>query len=124
MSLDDQEPELAEPVAAALYRIVQDALTNVARHARASEVVISLRRAGSEMVLDAHDNGIGLPPGVLRRQGSFGLMGIHERVLALGGALGVNGQGGGTRLTVRLPMPSSPAASTAGRPTPTGHRSG
>lgn len=124
VSLDEQEPDLAEPAATALYRIVQEALTNVARHAKASEVAISLRRVGGEMVLDVHDNGIGLPPGVLQRQGSFGLMGIHERVLALGGTLEVNGQGGGTRLTVRLPVPSPPAAPAGGSLTPTGRRSG
>lgn len=105
LSLDDAEPVLSEPTATALFRIVQEALTNVARHAKASEVKVSLHLAGQRVELQVQDNGIGLPPDALQREGSFGLLGIQERVQALDGSLEVTDTGSGTRLVVQLPVP-------------------
>lgn len=119
--LDEEEPALPEPTATALYRIVQEALTNAARHARASSVTVSLRRQGDEMQLCVEDNGIGLPPGALQREGSYGLLGIQERVQDLGGSLEVQDTGAGTRLTVHVPAPPPeppPAGGAAGVPKP------
>jgi two-component system, NarL family, sensor histidine kinase UhpB len=100
-------PELIEPkTATALYRIVQEALTNVVRHARATEVQIAVVRKEDAIEITVQDNGDGfpsLPPHSPR--GSFGLIGIRERVLLLGGQLSVsNAPDGGARLVVSLPL--------------------
>jgi two-component system, NarL family, sensor histidine kinase UhpB len=105
LALEDSEPALSEPMSTALYRIVQEALTNVARHAQASTVSITLHGDGAELTLCVQDNGIGLPAGALQQEGSYGLLGMQERVQALGGSLEVSNTGAGTRLEVRLPLP-------------------
>jgi signal transduction histidine kinase len=92
-------------VATALYRIVQEALTNVARHAHATDVSIDLRTQGRETVLKVEDNGVGLPEDALERTDSWGLRGLLERVNLCGGTLVLeNAPGSGARMTVRLPI--------------------
>ena len=105
-----EEPAADRRVATALYRTVQEALTNVARHARARSVQIELRRHGRHLVLDVSDDGIGLDDAALQRAGSFGLLGLRERALGLGGQLRIGRRrSGGTRLTMRLPaQPPAP----------------
>jgi PAS domain S-box-containing protein len=71
----------------ALFRIVQEALTNVARHARATEVELSLTRAGDACVLRVRDNGQGMDLSAGRKSHSFGLLGIRERVRLFGGTV-------------------------------------
>jgi signal transduction histidine kinase len=96
--------------AIALYRMVQEALTNVGRHARATDVAIEMQTAGGELVLTVRDNGVGFPAGALQHEGRFGLLGMRERTVALGGRLEVdNPPGGGGRITIRLPLPPTPA---------------
>ncbi len=102
---DEEDPPVQPGVATALYRMVQEALTNVARHARATDVSIDLRVAGTHVVLVVEDNGIGLPSDALRREGSWGLRGLRERVTLFGGTLALeNAPGSGARMTVRLPL--------------------
>lgn len=102
--LGEVDPALDSQASTAVYRMVQEALTNVARHARATDVSIDMRQSGSELVLTVHDNGIGFPS-TRRKEGSFGLIGIRERAYLLGGTLDVdNPPGGGGRITVRLPL--------------------
>jgi len=85
--------------------MVQEALTNVARHARATEATVQLRRDGSELELVVEDNGTGYPEGAMHREGSFGLLGMRERAAMLGGRLEFgNAAGRGARLAVRLPV--------------------
>lgn len=108
---DEHDPPVQPGVATALYRMVQEALTNVARHAHATDVNIDLRVAGSHVVLVVEDNGIGLPADALRREGSWGLRGLRERVTLFGGTLTLdNAPGSGARLTVRLPLDASEAS--------------
>jgi signal transduction histidine kinase len=103
-NLPPQEPALDQRVAIALYRMVQEALTNVARHARATEVTIDLRAEGDSLLLSVVDDGVGLAEGALQRNGSFGLLGLRERAHMLGGEVQVSAEpGGGTRLAVRVP---------------------
>lgn len=104
-------PGLGAPptqMATTLYRIVQEALTNISRHAKASRVTIALEEDGQELHLSIQDNGVGFPlEPQARRAKSFGLLGIRERVLMLGGRLVVgNVAEGGARLLVRLPVPA------------------
>ncbi len=108
------EPAVAQRTATALYRMVQEALTNVARHAQAKSVEVALQLQDGQLVLTVADDGVGLPEQALQRAGSFGLMGLRERAHGLGGTIGVSARpSGGTRLTVRLPFVP---ASTAEKP--------
>jgi two-component system, NarL family, sensor histidine kinase UhpB len=103
------EPAVDQRVATALYRMVQEALTNVARHAQAQSVEVALQAQERQLVLTVADDGVGLSEQALQRAGSFGLMGLRERAHGLGGTIDVGARrGGGTQLTVRLP--SHPAA--------------
>lgn len=109
--LGEDLQELSPHLATAIYRIVQEALTNVTRHARATHVVLELNRHEHEIELTIRDNGVGFVKGSrLRNPGSFGLLGIRERVLMLGGSLSVgNAPAGGALLQVRVPLESTPA---------------
>ncbi len=94
---------LNERCTTALYRIVQELLTNAARHARADRVDIGMYMEGMDYVVKVRDNGIGFDPGA-KKQDSFGLPGIRERVLMLGGTVNIDsGAGKGTEITVRIP---------------------
>jgi two-component system, NarL family, sensor histidine kinase UhpB len=103
--LGDGDPPLDDRASIALYRMVQEALTNVARHAHATEAQIEMRHVGDTLLLSVCDNGIGFPARAMQKEGSFGLMGIRERAFMLGGEMDVdNPPGGGGRLIVRLPL--------------------
>jgi len=102
---DEHDPPIPPSAATALYRMVQEALTNVARHARATDVSIDLRVQGEQVVLLVEDNGLGLPGDALQRAGSWGLRGLREQVALCGGHLELdNAPGSGARLKVRLPL--------------------
>ena len=106
MSLDlGADLALDEATRIALYRMVQEALTNIARHARASEVRIGLRQQNNELQLTVLDNGVGFDEALMQREDSYGLMGMRERALMLGGTLDAgNTPYGGGRISVRLPL--------------------
>ena len=107
---DEEDPPIHPDAATALYRLVQEALTNVARHANATDVSVDLRVQGQDVVLTVEDNGIGLPRDALRRDGSWGLRGMRERVALYGGSLLLeNAPGSGARLQVRLPLKTAEA---------------
>lgn len=115
--LGEQEPEIGVPVAIAVYRMVQEALTNVARHARASRVMIRLRQRADELELTVQDDGIGFPEPTSHRSGSHGLLGIRERAYMLGGHLATsNAPAGGARVTVCLPLRSGGDATLTDEP--------
>lgn len=98
--------ELGEPHGSTLFRIMQESLTNVARHARATRVAVRLTREGGDAVLTIADNGVGMNTDARAKPGSFGLRGIRERVLLLGGVLSIaDDPSGGTIVSARLPMP-------------------
>jgi two-component system sensor histidine kinase UhpB len=103
--LPEREPGVDQRVSIALYRMVQEALTNVARHAQAREAWVELRVQGPALQLEVADDGTGLADAHLQRPGSFGLLGIRERARMLGGEFTIGARpGGGTRLVVRLPL--------------------
>lgn len=98
------EIKLCERVALALFRIAQESLTNVSRHARATQVQVLLRVHGGEWDLQISDNGCGFVPGALSTR-SFGLLGVRERVLTLGGRVQIlSSPGYGTRVVVAIPV--------------------
>jgi signal transduction histidine kinase len=91
----------------AAFRIFQEILTNIARHAQASRVNVRLESTGKELILEASDNGRGIRESEIDGTKSLGLVGMRERALLLGGALELRGvPGKGTTVTVRLPQTS------------------
>ena len=103
--LDDELVAIGEPYASALFRILQESLTNVVRHARARRVDLRLERAGDDVLLRVADDGIGVAGVARAKPGSFGLRGISERVLMLGGSVAITGEPGrGTTVEARIPL--------------------
>ncbi len=104
-SADGLPERLPPEVETALYRITQEALTNVARHARARRVRVALAAEDGELRLEIEDDGVGFPArsGNGARAGT-GLVGIRERVRALGGTLTLH-SANGARLRVSVPLP-------------------
>ncbi|MFA5826001.1 MAG: PAS domain S-box protein [Gallionellaceae bacterium] len=89
-----------------LFRIFQEALTNVARHSGASSVEAEYRPGNGEVILSIGDNGCGLPEGHMIASTSFGIRGMRERVGQLAGQIVFGSPpGGGLRVTVRVPLP-------------------
>jgi PAS domain S-box-containing protein len=99
--------------ATTVFRILQETLTNVARHARATAVHIALRVSAEGLALEVGDNGRGITDAERRSPRSLGLVGIRERAIACGGELVIRGaRGRGTTLSVTVPLPPSRGAMT------------
>jgi PAS domain S-box-containing protein len=97
-------------LATAVFRIFQEALTNITRHARASRITVDLGLEGSMLVLDVADDGVGLPAGGPRGR-SLGLLGMGERARRLGGDCVVRpGVPTGTVVSLRVPLRSAPSS--------------
>jgi signal transduction histidine kinase len=95
--LDDQR-------ATTIFRIAQESLTNISRHAQASQVEISLERKEQHYLLEVRDNGRGFDASVQKKK-SFGLIGIRERTLMLGGEVAIfSVPGVGTTIKVSIPI--------------------
>jgi PAS domain S-box-containing protein len=108
LQLPEDALDLPRDAATAVFRIFQETLTNVARHAKASRVQIRLRAEGDEVVLEVEDNGRGITPEALSSPKSLGLLGMKERAAVLGGEVVVEpGQQRGTKVTFRLPRTAS-----------------
>jgi PAS domain S-box-containing protein len=106
--LDDQGQDPTREQATALFRIVQEALTNVSRHARASQVNIVLEQRDGALALEVRDNGRGINPDAIAEPGALGVLGMRERAALVNGRLEISGRPGkGTILTVRIPVGSS-----------------
>jgi len=102
-----QERRLAGEVELVLYRIAQEALNNVIRHADASSAMLQITYKDKEVQLEVGDNGVGFQipnsPTDFAPSGHFGLLGMHERAELIGARLKIESTlGGGTRLIVRL----------------------
>lgn len=107
--LDDEDPGPSREQATALFRIVQEALTNVSRHARASLVNIVLEQRDGDLALEVRDNGVGIDPESCAKPSALGVLGMRERAALVEGHLDISGRPGkGTVLTVRIPVRSMP----------------
>lgn len=96
---------LSAEASTAVFRIVQEGLTNIAKHSGAKKVSITMIKRKGKLLLRIHDNGKGLPKDSLRKHGSFGLIGMLERAQHLGGELTLTGTPHtGTQLVLRLPL--------------------
>lgn len=102
----EEDLELREPYATAVFRIVQEALANVAKHASATEVAVVIDGPPGDITLSVRDNGTGFVTGTPRKPHSLGLMGLHERAQLLGGSVSIDSAPGqGTRIGVTIPLP-------------------
>ena len=111
LDLETEVPRLSPDISVALYRAVQEALTNVRKHAQASKVLVRLRYEDEMVELLVLDNGKGTIRTPSEREG-FGLIGLRERIELLSGQVEYDpAEQGGYRVTVRVPAPAGPSAS-------------
>jgi two-component system NarL family sensor kinase len=91
-------------VAEVLWRVAQEGLTNIEKHAQAHRVQVNLNLQPREILLRVSDDGLGLPPGAEEKPGHYGLRGLRERVEGLGGTLTAKASTKGTLLEARVPV--------------------
>lgn len=97
---------LDDNCATAFFRVLQESLSNISRHAAASHVSVDLSLRDGRLTMTVADNGIGLRAGGRNKVGSFGLVGIEERMAILGGAFSlISSPGAGTTVRVSVPLP-------------------
>jgi len=106
---------LGREAASALYRILQEALNNVVKHARASRAHVRIYGDNGDVLLEVSDDGLGLPetpraPAGRRQGGGFGMIGMRERARAVGGTFSAQRRQRGTRIEVRVPASADIAA--------------
>jgi PAS domain S-box-containing protein len=102
--VDDDVSDADTSVQSAVYRAVQECLTNVSRHAHATQVTIKVSTGLSAVNLQIHDNGIGISDQARNKRGSFGLIGMRERIYILGGKVLIESlPNEGTHITIDLP---------------------
>ncbi len=102
LSIDDRS--LQTPAATALFRILQESLSNVTQHAAAERVRIELSQEDSQIVMEIRDDGVGIQNRDLHGASSVGLLGIRERAAKVGGEVTIGKHAdGGTMVSVRIP---------------------
>lgn len=108
---DEADLVLDDARSTAIYRIVQEALTNIARHAEASHITIALHRIDSSLAITIQDDGRGIAEHDLEKAAALGLLGMRERVWGLNGSIhiGTDKELGGTRIDISLPMHAAAA---------------
>jgi signal transduction histidine kinase len=107
LSLPGVDIALDPERATALFRILQETLTNVARHTNATRVDIRLAQENGDLILEVNDNGQGIGEEHPSESRSLGILGMRERALLLGGELTISGEPGkGTTVRVRIPQPN------------------
>ncbi len=105
LDIREGDAEVGPEMATAVFRIVQESLTNIAKHSGASTGRVSLKFTGGSLILEVSDNGRGIGDVGSGGQVSFGLVGIRERVAALGGNVMIKGRrGSGTVVGVEIPV--------------------
>jgi signal transduction histidine kinase len=111
VSLPETDVDIDPERATALFRIFQETLTNVARHAHATEVYVRLVKENGDLSMEVRDNGTGISERKLATAQSLGILGMRERALLLGGELTISGiPGKGTTVRVRIPKAGSQRA--------------
>ena len=96
--------ELGEPARTSVFRIVQEAVTNTVRHAKASSLRVSARDKAGELEIQVADDGRGIRPAELTRPDAFGITGMQERARACGGRIVIEPAEKGTRILLRVPL--------------------
>jgi signal transduction histidine kinase len=110
--IPDTLPEVSKAVATAIYRAIQESLTNIARHAAARHAWVAVRIEERAMHVEVEDDGRGIAPEDLAKTRSLGLKGMRERITFLGGSLEIERAArGGTRVRLRVPLQGLAAGS-------------
>jgi PAS domain S-box-containing protein len=105
LTIEDPEMVLASLQATAVFRVVQESLTNIAKHAQATQAEVTVAADGPWLVVRIRDNGHGFSAQAPRKAGSFGLVGVRERAAMLRGDADIRSvPGEGTTIQVRLPV--------------------
>lgn len=123
LQMPQSESRLPQDVETAIFRIVQESLTNIHRHSGSETAQIRLARSSSGLTLEVSDRGRGIPAEVMRRSDDkgrlgVGILGMRERVTQLGGTLDIeSSDGAGTIVRASLPAPDQPPASVRAMPT-------
>ncbi len=103
--MPENDLELDREKSTAIFRIFQETLTNVARHAQAKKISIILRKTNESLMLEITDNGRGIRESQIKDPNSLGILGMKERVMVLGGTVNINGvPGQGTNVKVKIPL--------------------
>jgi signal transduction histidine kinase len=102
LKLPEQIGQLGHDLEVAIYRSVQEALHNVAKHSQAKKFTVSMQVSLSKVSVQIEDDGIGFSPRTVRERG-FGLTGMKERAAALGGSVKIHSGENGTRLRLVFP---------------------
>jgi PAS domain S-box-containing protein len=104
----DSDIKFSPDVSLVIFRIMQESLTNVSRHANATQIDIHLFKEGDSIKFVLRDNGIGISDSQLQSKTSFGIIGMRERAKSVGGIINISKtSNGGTSLTLRLPLQNS-----------------
>ncbi|MBC8741476.1 response regulator [Paraburkholderia sp. UCT31] len=105
LRIEGGEPALSDAHATALFRIAQASLTNVARHAAATRVEVTLVSTAAQLLLHVRDDGCGFDRQVVSRDYSYGLLGMNERARLIGGSLSIDSSpGAGTMVSIHIPL--------------------
>jgi signal transduction histidine kinase len=105
LQLAEEPIDLDEDQTVTIFRIVQESLTNVTRHAEASRVEITLSQSTDDLIVEVRDDGKGFDPAYAAMRKSFGLLGMRERATVLGGSIDIISMPQqGTVVSVRIPM--------------------
>lgn len=105
LQLSEPAPNLEPHISTAIYRIIQETLTNIAKHAQATSIEVRLSGSDTHIELCVTDNGRGITPENRQKPGSFGLIGMRERVMALNGRMQINSvAGAGTSIEITIPL--------------------
>ncbi len=106
-TIKGKEIKVPEQVATSIFRVCQEAFTNITRHALAKNVLVSINISEENILLIIEDDGIGFDTSSVQNKKSFGILGMKERVLSLGGKFELNSSpGNGTKIIVSLPYKS------------------
>jgi signal transduction histidine kinase len=120
VELPEEQIEIGAAVSTAVFRIFQELLTNISRHAKASSVSVQLNVSRELLTLKVVDDGIGIAEGAMQARESLGLLGMQERAQFFGGEISIHGTPShGTTVSLRIPMTpsgSEPGAAGAGGP--------
>ena len=105
---DDTEIKLPKSIRTGLFRILQESLTNVARHSNAKRVTVSLHMENGSIVLSVDDNGVGFDKQNTIGKKTLGILGMQERTSMMGGTYEISGKSGkGTKVVATIPLDNS-----------------
>jgi signal transduction histidine kinase len=119
LALPEEELDLPSPVSIALFRVVQEGITNVLRYAKARKVWLSLEHTDAGVSLALRDDGVGISPQALSHRLSHGIVGMRQRIASLGGSFRIGRvTGGGTAIEVFVPLQGGERPPLSAAPAP------